>query len=841
RSRAEMPADPREIEDAEREGISIQLLVSPIRVLSENGRLTGIECTRMELGEPDATGRRRPVAVKGSEFILPADNVIMAIGQSVDRNALPQGLTAGDDGTVRVDPATLQSSSGNVFAGGDLVTGPASVIEAIAAGKEAAISIDRYLRKVDLAADRPARLPRVSGIMKEGIAKRDRQEPGMLPAEERRQSFDEVEMALSEEAAVAEARRCLNCAVCSECFQCVGVCGPNAIDHRMKDEVVEIEVGAVVASPGYSLYDARLSQEFGFGRYPNVLTSMQFERLLSASGPTRGHVARPSDHKDPRRIAFLQCIGSRDQNHPYCSSVCCMYATKAAMLAQEHIKGVECSIFYMDIRAFGKGFDGFHRRALNQGVRYIRSRPSSIKEIPATGNLLLKYEKAPGELVEEEFDIVVLSVGLEAPQDGAKLASALGIRTAENGFCLTQPYCPVESSRPGVFVAGAFAEPKDIPDSVTQASGAAAAALAVVGKSRGTLLSEKVYPAENAAPADPRVGVFVCHCGSNIAGVVDVASVTEFARTLPNVAYADHLMYTCSADSLKTIADKVREHKLNRVVVASCTPRTHEPLFQDSIREAGLNPYLFEMANIRDQCSWVHSKEPEKATAKAKSLVSMAVGRAALLRPLHKERLGLNHTALIVGGGVAGMSAALALADQGFPVVLVEQAAELGGRLRSLWSSVEDGDPQAFLKSLIERVSSHPGIDVATSSRVAKVTGSVGNFKTVVTQVDKPVQRLIEHGVAILATGGNEYRSPDYLLGQDNRLMTMGDLEEKIERAPQEIGAVSEVAMVLCVGPWQEKDFYCSRTCCTVSVKNAIKIKELNPAARVFVLHKDLR
>ncbi|MDO8473670.1 MAG: FAD-dependent oxidoreductase, partial [Dehalococcoidia bacterium] len=842
RSKAEMPADPREVEDAEHEGIKVELLTAPTKVLAKGGKLIGLECVRMELGEPDASGRRRPVPVKGSEFTVNADSVIIAIGQAVDKSALPQGVSATEKGTLQVDPVTLQTSAGNVFAGGDLVTGPASVIEAISAGKEAAISIDKYLRKADMKADRPVKLPKVTEVNKEGIAKQARHEPGTLPAEARKRGFDEVELVLDADAAVAEAKRCLNCAVCSECLQCVSACGPGAIDHRMKDEILELSVGAVVACPGYSLYDPKLSEEFGFGRYPNVVTSMQFERLLSASGPTRGHIARASDHKDPKRIAFLQCIGSRDQNHPYCSSVCCMYATKEAMLAQEHVKGVEATVFYMDIRAFGKGFDAFYQRAINKGVKYIRSRPSSIKEVPGTHNLLLKYTDPAGEIIEEEFDIVVLSIGLEAPKDAVKLAQSLGIKTEETGFCLTEPYHPVETSRPGVFIAGAFAEPKDIPDSVTQASGAAAAALAVVGKSRGTLLSTKAYPVEtDVEKSEPRIGVFICHCGSNIAGVVDVASVTEFAKTLPNVAFADHLMYSCSADSLRGIVDMVREHNLNRVVVSSCTPRTHESLFQDTIREAGLNPFLFEMANIRDQCSWVHSGEPEKATAKAKSLVAMAVARAALLRPLHKEHLGLNHSALVVGGGVAGMSAALVLADQGFPVVIVEQDRELGGRVRQIWNAVEGGNPQEFLNSLVQKVTHHPNIEVVTGSRVLRTAGSVGNFKTTITSVDNPIQRLIEHGVAILATGGNEYRGSEFFLGQDSHVITMGDLEDKIKNSPQDVAAAKDVAMITCVGPWKEKSFYCSRTCCTVSIKNAIKIKELNPAANVYILHKDLR
>ncbi len=844
-SREEMPADPSEIEEGEGEGIVIHPSRTFTRIIGQDdGHVAGVECLNLRSMFFDDEGRLHVDAIEGSEHVLEADTVIYAVGQrpNLDFLSAAQGMNLSRRGTIVVDPETLHTGYLGVFAGGDTVSGPASVIEAVAAGKEAAISIDHWLRRIDLKGDRPAKLEKVQDVPKDAVVKQPRNWPQVLDAEKRKRSFDEVVLTLDEQSAIEEAKRCLNCAVCSECLQCVAACQANAPNHLMKDEFIELNVGAVLACPGYSLYDTRLSEEFGFGRYANVVTSMQFERMLSASGPTRGHLERPSDHEEPKRIAFLQCIGSRDQKHQYCSSVCCMYATKEAMLAQDHAPGVECNIFYMDIRAFGKGFDAFYQRAINQGVKYIPCHPSSLREVPLNRNLLLRYQKENGELLEEEFDLVVLSVGMEAPMGADMIAQSLGIKINESGFCYTTPFSPVETSRPGVFVAGTFHEPMDIPDSVTEGSGAAAGALSLVGKSRGTMLSEKVYPPEtDVEGAEPRIGVFVCHCGSNIAGVVDVDSVAEFAKTLPHVVSADHLLYTCSADALKTITERIAEFGLNRVVVSSCTPRTHETLFQDTIREAGLNPYLFEMANIRDQCSWVHSHDPERATKKAKSLVAMAVGRAALLEPLHKEHLGLSHAALVVGGGVAGMTAALVLAEQGFQVYLLEQGQELGGRLLHMWNTVEGGDPRAYVNSLIERVEANHNIEVITRARVLKTGGFVGNFKTTIASLDDPTQRLIEHGVTIMATGGQEYRGNEYLLGQDERVMTMGDLEERIQKSPDEVAKAGEVAMILCVGPWEEKSKYCSRICCTVSIKNAIKTKELSPSAKVYVLHKDLR
>ena len=870
RSRAEMPASAQEIEEAEHEGVRLELLTQPIEVVTEDGRIVALKCMRMRLGEPDASGRRRPIPVSGSEFAIECDTMIAAVAQAPEISFLDPDHGLMVDArrhTFKVDERTLATNRPGIFAGGDAVRGPAALIEAIAHGRRIAHSIDRYLRHEPLLTPREVQpLPTVdlsraeiADLVAQGKAKlTPRAEPPTREPQERRQDFGEVALALTEAQAVAEAERCLQCGLCSECHLCVQACKPEAIDHYMAPVTETVEIGAVVLSPGYKLYDAAQSPEWGYGRHANVVTALEFERMLSASGPTRGHIARPSDGGQVRRIAFLQCVGSRDQQHHYCSSICCMYATKEAMLAMEHLPGVEVHIFQMDMRAFGKNFDAYYRRGQELGVIYHRNRLSVVRESPESKALIITYQADDGALIQETFDLLVLSVGLEPPEQIERLASATGIKLNEHGFALRKPFHPVKSSRKGVFVCGAFAEPKDIPDSVVEAGGAAASALAVIGESRGTLVEPPHFPPEIKVGLDdePRIGCFICSCGSNIAGVIDVKAVTEYAASLPGVVHADNTTYTCAADSLKLIQERIAGYKLNRVIVASCTPRTHEPIFRETIRGAGLNPYLFEMANIRDQGSWVHSHEPEKATEKAQDLVRMAVARSRLLFPLHTEPQAFNHDALVVGGGVAGMTAALNLAEQGYHVYLVERQAALGGRARqifnaALWQPSAPGeDVQSFLAGLIARVQNHPNIELLLDNEVVKHKGYVGHFQSTVQEVAEPRRRLIEHGVVIMATGIEEYAGPAYGLGTHAQIMTQGDLERRVAEGTLKAQDLKQVVMIQCVGPWDEEDdgdtkqrpeFYCSRVCCTAAMKNALKLKELNPDIQVCVLYKDIR
>ena len=526
-----------------------------------------------------------------------------------------------------------------------------------------------------------------------------------------------------------------------------------------------------------------------------------------------------------------------------------MYATKEAMLAMEHIPGVEIKIFQMDMRAFGKGFDAYFERGKEKGIQYIPCRISGLEEDPETKDILIQYESSNGGHSvnqEDRVDLAILSIGMSALPDAQRFAEASGIELDHHQFCFTRDFRPVETSRPGVFACGTFTEPKDIPDAVIQASGAAAKALSVIGEARGTLVRKKEYPPERKAPPDeaPRIGAFICSCGTNIAGTVDVKDVVAFAKSLPGVVHAENTIYTCSSDSLKLIQERIKELALNRVVVASCTPRTHEPLFRDTIREVGLNPYLFEMANIRDQCSWVHMNLREEATEKAKDLVRMAVACSKNLEPLHQVPRSLVHNCLVVGGGLGGMVAAMSMAEQGYQVFLIEREKELGGRLRQIYYSGNGGDPQAYLRELTKRVESHPRIEVLKGYRVVGHEGAVGNFKTKIVQVESFTERVLDHGTTIIATGGKEFRGKAYLLGEDSRIITQEEFEKRISLSDPSLSKARSIVIIQCVGPWDEdpaKTFYCSRVCCNVAVKNAIRMKELYPQASVTILYKNMR
>ena len=621
------------------------------------------------------------------------------------------------------------------------------------------------------------------------------------------------------------------------CKACEVFCPAGAIDYSQEDEVVEIDVGAAILSPGYCVFDAGEKIELGYAWYPNVITSLQFERLLSASGPYEGKIVRPSDLKTPKRIAFIQCVGSRDKEHDYCSSVCCMYATKEAIISKEHEEDLECTIFFMDLRAFGKGFDTYYERAKELGITYTRCRPSSVEEIGQSQDLRIGYTDEDNHFVTKEFDLVVLSTGLRPPAEVKELATKFDVELDSNGFAVTSIFNPVESSRPGVYVCGPFSEPKDIPETVMEASSASAKAMALLTEKRGTLVTQKEWPPERDVSGQrPRIGVFVCHCGKNIGGVVDVPEVREYAKKLADVVFAQDNLYTCSIDTQESIKKAIKEHNLNRVVVASCTPRTHEPLFRETVRDTGLNPYLFEMANIRDQCSWVHMHQPEEATRKSKELVRMAVAKARLIEPLYSMPITVKSGALIIGGGIGGMAAAFNLAEQGFEVNLVEREEELGGNLKNVHFLLGAEDPQRQLGETIRKVKNHPNITAWMGASVKAVDGFVGNFRTKIRQDGKDIE--IEHGAVIVATGAREHTPNEYMYGSEERVVTQRDLEEKLARGEFE---AKRVVMIQCVGSREGDRMYCSRICCSQAIKNALKIKEDYPETDVFILYRELR
>ncbi len=850
RTRAEMPAWEEEIQAAEAEGTSIVYLAAPQEVLVEDGKVVGLRCIKMELTEPDSSGRKRPVPIPGSEYDLEIDQLIPAIGQRPDLSALEDvtGLTFSRWGTVEVDAITSATDMDGVFAGGDLQSGPWIAIGAVAAGREAAESIIRYIDGADMKEGReplPSKEPAYRPIPTDGV-KQPRLKMPELPVEKRAGNFDEVELGYEAEAGREEADRCLNCSYCCECYQCVSACLADAVVHDQQPQQLELEVGSVVLSPGSDPYDpTELQQFYHYQKNPNVMTSLEFERILSASGPTMGHLVRPSDEKEPKKIAWLQCVGSRDTNrcgNGYCSSVCCMYAIKDAMIAKEHSdNGLDCAIFNMDIRSFGKDYEKYYLRAKDsEGVRFVKARIHTLEDVPDTRDLNVHYVDESGQIQEETFDMVVLSVGLQAAKSTAELAQKLDIELDKYNFAATDPFMPVETSRPGVYACGIFQGPKDIPSSVTEASAAASAAGAVVAEARGTETKSLERPEQvDVSEDDPRIGVFVCNCGINIGGVVDVPSVKEYADSLPGVVFAQENLFTCSQDSQEAMKEIIKEQKLNRVVVAACSPKTHEPIFQETMQDSGLNKYLFDMANIRNQNSWVHSNDKETATVKAKDLVRMAVSRAATLKQMEEKVIPVNKQALVVGGGIAGMTAALNLSRQGYKSVVVEKEAELGGMARQLHHTIEGGDIQAYLKGLVGEVQKDKNIEVLTGARVAGFRGFQGNFTTEVEVGEDKKAESIDHGVIVVATGANEYKPKEFFYGEDDRVVTQVELGDLL--GEKGAGDLSNVVMIQCVGSRNDENPNCSRICCQNAVKNALAIKRQNEDAQVFILYRDIR
>ena len=632
-----------------------------------------------------------------------------------------------------------------------------------------------------------------------------------------------------------------------QCRACEKFCPTQAVNFKDQPKELSLKVGSIILSSGFKSFDPTLYDTYAYSKMPNVVTAMEYERILSASGPYMGHLVRPSDNKEPKKIAWLQCVGSRDINHcdhGYCSAVCCMYAIKEAMISKEHSKeGLEATVFFMDIRSHGKDFERYYNKAKDQGIRFIRSRIHTVDQLPDSNDLRFTYATEKGQVVIEDFDMVVLSAGLEIPKESLDLFQKLGIAVNTNQFVESSSFTPVETSVPGIYACGVAQGPKDIPQSVMEASAAACAAARNLASARDTLTLEKQVPKPRVVAGErPRIGVFVCDCGINIAGVVRVPEVVEYAKSLPYVEFVDENLFSCSQDTQEKIKGIIRDNRLNRIVVAACTPRTHEPLFQETLIDSGLNKYLFEMANIRNQDSWVHSNEPEAATVKAKDLVRMAVAKAALLEPLQDTTVEVTHSGLVVGGGISGLTAALELADQGYQVYLVDKSLRLGGQALHLNTTWRGEDIQTYLSGLIKKVEDHPRIKTYLGHRILDAGGFVGQFTTRLVRVDNGAEPIsLQHGIVVIATGAQELKPEEYAYGQDPRVMTHLELDQKMAAKDPLVENAGSVVFIQCVGSREPARPYCSRVCCTHSVHSALKLKEENPERDIYILYRDLR
>ena len=630
-----------------------------------------------------------------------------------------------------------------------------------------------------------------------------------------------------------------------KCGACKKICPTGAVNFDQKPETIMLNVGSVILSPGFVPFNPGKFDNYQYANFPNVVTSLEFERILSASGPTMGHVSRISDHASPKKIAWFQCIGSRDINkcdHAYCSSVCCMYAIKEAVIAKEHEgDSLDCAVFFMDMRTHGKEFERFYDTARNKhGVRFIRSRVHTISQVSETGDLEVRYVTENGELKTEIFNMIVLSIGMETAPEVVSLAQQLGISLTRGNFCETSSFEPVSTSRPGIFVSGSFQGPKDIPQAVIDSSAAASASGEILSAARNTLTqTPEIVPETDIAGERPRIGVFVCRCGINIAGVVDVPSVAEYARTLPYVEFVSDNLYSCSQDNQDSISQIIKEKQLNRIVVAACTPKTHEPLFQETLISAGLNKYLFEMANIRNHDSWVHRSTPELATRKAKDLVRSAVAKVALTQPLKEAELQVNKTALVIGGGISGMAAAGSLSRQGYETHIVEISSSLGGQAQNLYQTAKGENVQEKLSEMIQAITRNDRVQVHLNTSLTQVEGFVGNFKTTLSSDGK--EQVIEHGVAVIATGASPLVPAEYEYGKDSRIITSLDLDQKLIKKDASLSSLKAAVFIQCVGSREPERPYCSRVCCTHSVDNALELRKINPDMMIYILYRDIR
>lgn len=628
------------------------------------------------------------------------------------------------------------------------------------------------------------------------------------------------------------------------CKVCEKFCPTHAVDLEQKPQEIEIEVASIINACGFDLMDVSVLKRYGYGEYLNVVISMENERIMCASGPTKGEILRPSDNKHPHKIGYILCVGSRNIGlKPYCSKICCMYATKEAIMTMEHHPDAEILVYYNDLRTIGKNHNEFIERAKSDyKVHYVKGLPNKIYEVPETKNLIIRhFDFESGEVKFETVDMVVLFPAVIPSRGSNELNRILGVNMDEYGFVKpTTPFNNIETNVPGIYVCGCAHGPEDISTSVAEASGAASravsrASIKAIEEEKEEIIEKKVLRED-----PPRIGVFICHCGSNIADFVDVEKIAEEIQTIPDVIYVERNLYTCSEESQRSIQEAIEKYDLNRVIIAACTPRTHLPLFQATCAKVGLNPYLVLFASIRELVSWVHMSEPTRATQKAKEQILMTISKARLVEPLHDIEVDVLPSALVIGGGITGMTSSLAIAKKGFKVFLVERDEKLGGFIRNLHSiDPDETSPEQILTPMIQAIRTNPNIEVFKSSLVKSLKGSIGNFQVSVSH--NGALKEINAGTIIVAVGGQEFKPKGFYNYEKNKnIFTNLEFENLIRNNHLKDG--EKIAFIQCVGSREEEGrTYCSLTCCAESIKNALIVKKLYPNSQIFILYRDIR
>jgi len=631
---------------------------------------------------------------------------------------------------------------------------------------------------------------------------------------------------------------CIDREACTKCGKCVEVCPTNAIDLDLPDESQEVTVGAIIVSSGFQEFDAAAMGQYGFGRYANVLNNLQVERLLASGGRTTGELLRPSDEKMPEKVAFLQCVGSRDAERNYCSTACCMYALKEAILIKEKYPDTEVTIFYMDMRAFGKGYYRYYQQAQELGVKFVHSRVSVIRENPKTKDLVLLARAEDGTDIRNEYNLVVLAAAQCPSTRAVELSQALDIDANQWGFVQSHGVWQTRTSKEGIYVCGSATAPADIADSVMQAGAAACEAATLLASARNKLIeSEAESVKAPSSDEKTKVAVFLCQCGEEITATVDTAQVAEFAQTLPNVTSVEEVAFLCLPETLEDVKKNIKKSDANRVILAACAPYHYHRLLSETMREAGIHSSLWQLVNFREQLAWVHKDIQAQATEKAKKMLAMTVDKIRDQTPLTVTPTPVEQQALVIGAGVSGMVAALSLAEQGFETHLVEKTAASGGHGGSVHYSLGIEDPQSFLNDLKEKITGNSGIHFYPETEVVEVTGHSGNFITILKAGDDTTTE-IKHGAIIVATGAEDYVPTEYQCGQSDKIITQKNLQQLL--VEDKLGKPTTVVMIQCVGSRDEEHPYCNRTCCSDAIVNALKIKERSPETEVYVLNRDI-